>query len=190
MNTNLTDRPNPKDDIGYCPICGRTLEVYNEEIEVHYTPKYHSHPSAEAEARYANVDQVTCPTHGTFIDGDYPTSTHAEDHPTAWLVGEIFTAIEAAAPHTASRTAIATMLADADANDSPSRLLNLAGALHHEAVWNRAYGADLAARMYHAAAGACEDLAAYLADFPNRDDADAAAAARDAQADKFREMFG
>lgn len=188
MNTNLTDRPKTGTEVGFCPICGRTLEVYRDEVEIDYTPKRHRfNPSAPAEARYAMADVVSCPAHDTYTD--YPTSTNAEDHPTAWLVGEIFTAIEAAAPHTASRTAIATMLADADANDSPSRLLNLAGALHHEAVWNQAYGADLASRMYRAAAGACEDLAAYLADFPNRDDADDAAA-RAAQAAKFQEMFG
>ena len=45
------------------------------------------------------------------------------------------------------------------------------------------YAADAAYAAYYAA------YAAYLADFPNRDDA-AYTAARDAQAAKFREMFG
>ena len=175
MNTNLTERPQPGTEIGFCPVCGRTLEVYRDEIEIYYRPKYQSHPSAPAEARYANVDMVTCPTHGTYIEGDYPTAANADDHPTWYEIDAIYTAIEAAVPHSANRLAIATMIADADANDSPRRLRNLAGALHFQAEWHRASSAAEAARMYRAAAGACEDLAAYFEDFPNRDDAEAEA---------------
>jgi len=174
MNTNLTDRPQPGTEIGFCPVCGRTLEVYRDEIEIDYTPKRHRfNPSAPAEARYAMADVVSCPAHDTYTD--YPTSTNAEDHPAWYEIDAIYTAIEAATPHSASRLAIATMIADADAIQSPRRLRNLAGALHFQAEWHRASSAAEAARMYRAAAGACEDLAAYFEDFPNRDDAEAEA---------------
>ena len=150
------------------------------EIEIHYTPRYQSNPSAPPEPRLILAPVTECPEHGA-TEIDFPrAATENEGHPAWFEIDRIYTAVESVAPGYTDRGTLANLIAKYGAIDSPSRLFILAGDLFAEAEWLRTFRPEPKCANREAAlriaADAAAEVAAYLEDFPNRDDADNPAA--------------